>query len=280
MAKVLLVGCGKLGMAVALNLYRSGHEVVGVRKSAKAFPMGIRPLQADVTQTDSLACLKTFHPQVIIYCVAATAQSDENYFQHYVLGLKNVLESQQNNKQLERVFFVSSTRVYGQSTQEIVDEKTPAIASDFGGQRLLEAERELSALTCASTVLRLSGIYGAGRLHLINLARDQSRWPAQNHWSNRIHQEDAAAFIVHLINMHVQQQALESCYLVTDDLPTQQHDVLTWLAQQMHLDVAHKHVPELSYGKKLSNRRMRDTGFVLKYPSYQQGYAAILATLP
>ncbi|MDX1914636.1 MAG: SDR family oxidoreductase [Methylophilus sp.] len=279
MAKILLVGCGKLGMAVALNLCRAGHEVVGVRKSAQALPMGMHTLQADVTQADSLTCLKMLYPQVVIYCIAATAQNDENYFQHYVLGLKNVLESQQNNKQLEHVFFVSSTRVYGQNTQEIVDEKTPVIPSDFGGERLLEAERVLSSLSCAYTVLRLSGIYGAGRLHLINLARDQSRWPAQNHWSNRIHQDDAAAFIEHLIRMHVHQQGLASCYLVTDDLPTQQYEVLTWLAQQMHLDVAQRPVPEVLHVKRLSNRLMRETGFVLQYPSYQQGYAAILATL-
>jgi nucleoside-diphosphate-sugar epimerase len=276
MAKILLVGCGALGTAIALNLYHAGHEVVGVRKSLKQLPHAIRTIQADVTLSDTLNELAAVQAQIVIYCVAATAQNDENYYQHYVVGLRNVLEVQQSNTQLERVFFVSSSRVYGKTIDELVDENTPAIATDFGGSRLLEAEQLLAILRCEHTILRLSGIYGTGRLYLLNLAKDVVRWPLENHWSNRIHQEDAAGFVCYLVDRHSSNQKLESCYLVTDNMPTQQYEILIWLARQLNVDVENIQVPHANGGKQLSNLRMRETGFVLRYPTYLDGYKALL----
>jgi nucleoside-diphosphate-sugar epimerase len=276
MLKVLLVGCGSLGTAIAMNLFEAGHEVIGVRKSSKPLPNGLKTIQADVTMSSQFEALNLIKPQVIIYCIAANAQSDESYYLHYVAGLKHVLESQQDNTLLERVFFVSSTRVYGKVTQDIVDEDSPTIANDFGGERLLQAEQLLSQLKCEHTVLRLSGIYGPGRLYLLNMAKDMSRWPELNHWSNRIHQQDAAAFISFLVNSHEKKLQLDSCYLVTDDMPTQQYEVLLWIAKQLNQNVGNIAVPPVGGGKRLSNKRMRDTGFLLTYPTYQQGYMELL----
>ncbi len=94
-------------------------------------------------------------PEIILYCVAATAQEDDNYYQHYVLGLQHVLAAQPTNPNLKHVFFVSSTRVYGQITHALLDEVTPAEANDFGGYRLLEAEQQLQIINCSSTVLQV-----------------------------------------------------------------------------------------------------------------------------
>jgi nucleoside-diphosphate-sugar epimerase len=278
MAKVLLVGCGDLGTEIAVNLHHAGHEVIGVRKSNKPLPFAMTTLQMDVTQANLLSDLTFMHPHIVIYCIAATAQTDENYYQHYVAGLKHVLATQKQNKQLEHVFFVSSTRVYGQHTQDTIDEMTPAIPDDFGGNRLLEAEYLLNDLDCKHTVLRLSGIYGPGRLYLVNMARDFSRWPEHLQWSNRIHRDDAAAFVSHLIDLR-QRQSLSACYLVTDDQPASQYEVLAWLAQHMGLEVTCKMPSNIIHGKRLSNRLLQATGFRLKYPSYKQGYASLLASM-
>lgn len=272
MAKVLLIGCGDLGTEVAVRLHHAGHEVIGVRKSARALPLGMRTLQADVAVPDSLAPIGA---EIIVYCVAATAQTDENYAQHYVEGLRNVLQSQAG-PQLKHVFFVSSTRVYGQKTDTLIDESVPAIAADFGGVRLLEAEQLLADLPCHSTSLRLSGIYGPGRLYLVNLAKDQARWPTENQWTNRIHRDDAAAFIAYLVTQVDANQSIYPLYIVTDDMPVTQYEVLTWLATQMELPVSDKSMPPVTQGKRLSNQRLRSSGFELRYPSYQHGYATLI----
>lgn len=279
MAKVLIIGCGDLGSAIATRLHQSRHEVIGVRQSDKQLPHAMQTIQADVTQPSSLCTLENLNPTIIIYCVSASASTDESYQAHYVTGLKNVLATQANNQALLHVFFVSSTRVYGQVTEDLLDENTPAIPADFGGERLLEGENLLNNLPCKSTKLRLSGIYGTGRLYLVNMAKDFAKWPAENNWSNRIHRDDAASFIAFLVEKVAQNEEAADCYIVTDDLPTQQYDVLRWLAAQMQLDTSHIKTPQTQSGKRLSNQRLRGTGFKLQYPNYQAGYSLILQSL-
>ncbi len=275
MAKILIVGCGDLGAAVAMRLQQA-HEVIGLRLSCQPLPLGMQTIQADVTKPNTLTPLEKLNPNFIIYCVAASAQTDENYQAIYVDGLKNILATQQANQQLQHVFFVSSTRVYGQNSSEVLDENTPAISADFGGERLLEAENVLKGLPCKATSMRLSGIYGESRLYLVNMAKDLTRWPKENHWSNRIHRDDAAGFIAFLVEHASRNHEVADCYVVTDDMPTQQYEVLTWLAEQQGIDTSNIKAPIAQGGKRLSNLRLRATGFQLQYPNYQAGYSPVL----
>jgi nucleoside-diphosphate-sugar epimerase len=278
MAKVLIVGCGDLGTAIATNLQHE-HQVIGLRRSIHADPGGMQMMSANVSLPKTLFSLKKLQPNILIYCVAAAGQTDAQYLAAYVTGLKNVLDTQANNHALSHVFFVSSTRVYGQNNAEIIDEDSPAIPADFAGKRLLEAEILLKNMSCKSTSMRLSGIYGKGRLYLVNMAKEITKWPAENHWSNRIHRDDAAGFIAFLVEQVVKNQAVENCYIVTDDMPTLQYEVLTWLAHQQKIDTFNIKVPATQGGKRLSNQRLRNTGFQLQYPNYQAGYGHILQNL-
>ena len=279
MAKVLIVGCGDLGCAIAVSCQASGHTVIGLRKSSQKLPLGMHTIQADVTQPNLLAALEKLNPDIIIYCIAASARTDENYQAHYVTGLKNVLATQSQNTSLQHVFFVSSTRVYGQKTDAILDENIAAMPTDFGGIRLLEAENLLKKQACKTTSIRLSGIYGKGRLYLVNMAKDLTKWPIENHWSNRIHRDDAASFIAFLVHKTAKNQQVEDCYIVTDNMPTQQYEVLIWLAKQQDIDISDTKTPTAWGGKRLSNKRLSDTGFQLQYPNYKAGYSAILQSL-
>jgi nucleoside-diphosphate-sugar epimerase len=276
MAKILIVGCGDLGAAMALRLQQAQHEVIGLRVSSKPLPAGVALIQADVTAPDSLHALVTICPDIIIYCIAAGAQTDAAYQAQYVSGLRNVLVTQAENPRLQHVFFVSSTRVYGQVSTEILDDSVTAVAADFGGERLLEAEALLKHLPCKATVCRLSGIYGPGRLRMINLAKSNKDWPLQNSWSNRIHRDDAAAFIVFLVEKVVATEMILPCYIVTDSNPVSQYEVLNWVAEKLH---GPDYVPQLKAaagGKRLSNQAMLASGFKLQYPDYQAGYQALL----
>ena len=275
MPTVLIVGCGDLGGTVATQLSSLGIEVLGVRRSDKPIA-GVQIIQADITQPESLTGLNQIKPEILIYCVTANGQTDEQYKSHYVDGLRHVLATQSENVNLKHVLFVSSTRVYGQKTELLLDESDPALAADFGGERLLEAEVLLDKLTCNTTVLRLSGIYGAGRLRMINLAKNPLNWPAQNSWTNRIHKDDAAAFIVFLVKEVLMGKPIQTCFIVTDSKPSSQYDVLNWIANQMQLNFEVK-APTIEDGKRLSNQTMLSTGFKLQYPDFKSGYQALLA---
>lgn len=276
MAKVLVVGCGGLGSEVALILASAGHQVVGIRKSKKQLPNNLTCLQADVTDISTLSVIEGLNPNIIVYCVAANAQSDASYSAHYVKGLKNIMSMQVDNKSLQHVFFVSSTRVYGQQVDYVLRESDAALPADFGGERLLEAELFLKTLSCGTSAIRLSGIYGSGRLYLVNMAKDPTRWPKVNNWTNRIHRDDAASFISFLCGKVIAGIAVEDCYIATDDAPVLQHEVLNWLAGKLNIQVPHLQLTGVIGGKRLSNQQMHDSGFQLTYPNYQVGYCEVL----
>ena len=278
MTQVLIVGCGDLGGTVAAQLILLGVDVTGVRRSTSHMD-GVAIIQADVTAPESLAALKLIQPEILIYSVAANAQTDAQYKAHYVDGLQHVLSTQAENKRLRHVFFVSSSRVYGQITDVLLDEAESAIPADFGGKRLLEAESLLTTISCASTVLRLSGIYGESRLRMLNLAKLPQSWPVQNSWSNRIHRDDAAAFIVFLVRQVLAGIRLQNCYIVTDSMPAPQHEVLRWLASQLQIEEQPDFIADMPAegGKRLSNKAMLETGFSLQYPDFKAGYQAVMS---
>lgn len=289
MAKVLIIGCGDLGGEVARQLVKFGIQTTGIKRS-EANIDGVTIIKADVTQPASLALIKNIHPNIIIYCVAANAQTDEQYKAQYVDGLRHVLATQSENSVLKHVFFVSSTRVYGQmnakNMNNLIDESMAAIPIDFGGERLLEAEHLLKSLPCPHTVLRLSGIYGAGRLRMINLALSPENWPLKNSWTNRIHRDDAATFIVFLVMKALGKSfdkrqvlmdfSIQTCYIVTDSKPATQYEVLNWIADKLNMTKPVQVNTAIQSGKRLSNQAMLATGFRLQYPDYQAGYQALL----
>ena len=277
-AKVLIVGCGDLGLELARQLQIQDLIPIGLRRSFNA-DASFDCIQADVTESDSLSVVPNLNPDFLVYCVAASAQTDENYRQHYVEGLRNVLNALDGAINLKHVIFVSSTRMYGQATDALLDENTVPQDMDFGGLRLLEAENLLkqAGKSWTHSALRLTGIYGPGRNRMLNLAANLSNWPIQNTWSNRIHRDDAAAFIVHLIQMVLDGQSVQDCYVVTDSCPVSQYEVLHWIASQMGMDVGTE-IPEVIGGKRMSNQRMLSTGFSLKFPDYKAGYSAMLNT--
>jgi nucleoside-diphosphate-sugar epimerase len=274
--RILIAGYGDLGAAIGSILASDGMEIWGLRRSVRSHAESVAMLAGDVTRAETLACLAPVDPHILVYCVAAGEQSDDNYRAHYVDGLRNVLAALKGADALRHVFFVSSTRVYGQVGDVLLDENQPALPADFGGIRLLEAEHLLANLACGHTVLRLSGIYGPGRNRMLQLAAAPAQWPRQNAWSNRIHRDDAAAFTAFLIRRALSRQALHDCYLVTDSAPASQHEVLRWLASRIGVDIAGVISPSPSGGKRLANARMLESGFELRYPDYRAGYAGLV----
>ena len=70
----------------------------------------------------------------------------------------------------------------------------------------------------------------------------------------------------------------EALYLATDDQPVPRYEVIEWLAK-IQGNASPKGLVDVnaSRGKRVSNRRLRDSGFNLTYPDYKAGYAAVLA---
>jgi len=281
MANVLIAGCGDIGCQLGSLLVQQNHTIYGIRRNVEDIPDSISPIQADLA-------LKL--PEIpsdidyVFYIASAGKYKDSAYYQAYVLGVQHTLEAMQN-KNIKRLFFISSSSVFGQSDGEKVDETSPTSDANFSTKRLLEGEALINESKTPSTVIRFGGIYGPGRTHLIDLVQSGKAHCMEDVWSNRIHSADCAGMLAHLMNYDIRNpEKVESLYVGVDNQPTPSCEVYDWLAEQLCVpDVEHIEPKESSRqmrsNKRLSNARIKSTGYEFIYPSYQDGYLALLDTL-
>ncbi len=276
--KVLLVGCGDIGIPLGLSLSAEGREVWGLCRSS-SLPEPIKTLHADVTDATTLGILEQTSFEYVILTLTPAAFNDEGYRSVFVEGLQNVLQAL-NTDRLKRVLFVSSSSVYHQSNGEWVDEASPTEPQSFSGRRLLEAEQLLHAFPAATTVVRFAGIYGPGRRRLIEQVKaGDSCAETPPLYTNRIHRDDCVGFLKHLVELDESGAELEDCYLGVDKQPVPMWDVKHWLAIQLgvKLDTNDSETPTRRNSKRCSNRRLLASGYQLQFPSFKDGYQALLS---
>ncbi len=276
--RVLLAGCGDLGLRVAHLLRARGDEVWALRRQPPSPSGDIQWLRADLTDPDSLRKLPAGITR-LVYLPTPDRRDPAAYRATFVDGLRHLLDALDAMPQtsLRRVLFVSSSAVYGEHGGEWVNEHTPVAPAGFNGEALLEAEQLLAARTTDSIVLRLAGLYGVGRMQLIErLRRGQVVVPRQiPHWANRIHVDDAARAIAHLLPLSDPQPL----YLGVDSTPLPLDVLYDHLAGLIGAPLPAEGAAPTGIGsKQLSNRRLRDSGFVPRWPDSRSGYAALLDT--
>lgn len=279
--RLLIAGYGDLGMRVAHRVLQDPtNHVWGLRRTRPDDldkMLGFSWFQADLSNPESMKNLPAGITH-ILFSAAPNARTESDYRAVYFDGLRNVVQSAYSSA-LKRVLFISSTAVYGEHGDEWVNEETPVNPKNFNGRVLLEAEQWLSsfgrehALTTLN--LRLSGIYGPGRMALLEKLKlgQVGAPPSGAHWSNRIHVDDAAAAIVHLMGFEHPQ----STYLITDSTPLPMRTLYGALAQQVGGPIPSiSESPAFVGSKRLSNAKLRETGFVFQWPDSRDGYRDII----
>ncbi|QEY65579.1 SDR family oxidoreductase [Metapseudomonas lalkuanensis] len=276
---LLIAGCGDVGSRLAQQMLQAGWTVHGLRRQVAALPAGVLPVAGDLEQP---ACPPAW-PQgpldYLVYCVAASQSDEAGYRAAYVEGLRHVLGwLAERGQKPRRLLFVSSSGVYGQRDGEWIDETSPAEAESFSGSVMLEAERTALGSGIPATLVRLTGIYGPGREWLLKQVRMGYRVVSEPPlYANRIHVDDCAGLLAHLLKADASGAALQDCYIGVDDAPAPLHEVVGWLRERMGVTAwAEESTVRRSGSKRCSNARARALGWEPRYPSYREGYAAIL----
>ena len=272
--RILLAGCGDLGERVAQRLRARGDEVWALRRQPPTRGgHGIHWLRGDLTDPASLRELPAGITR-LVYLPAPATRDKAAYRAIFVDGLHHLLDALDRRK-LARVLFASSSAVYGEHDGDWVDEATPTDPPGFNGAVLLEAEQWLAKQSLPSTVLRLAGLYGPGRLQLIERLRaGQLRVPRETpHWANRIHVDDAAAAVAHLLQL----KSPQPLYLGVDDTPMPLDELYDFLAALIDAPLPAEGAAPAGVGsKRLRNARLRASGWAPQWPDAREGYAALL----
>lgn len=277
--RVLIAGCGDVGSRLALRLHAKGWTVYGLRRNVAALPDAIQAVAGDLHADACPAAWPQGQLDYLVYCAAATTHDEAGYRAAYVDGLRRVLGwLAQHGQRPRRVLFASSSGVYGQQQGEWIDEDSPAEAQSYSARIMREAESLALSSGLPATTVRLTGLYGPGRQWLLNQVRNGYR-VSENPplFGNRIHVDDAAGLMAHLLEADCRGVALDSCYLGVDDEPAPLHEVVAWLREQ--LGVSHwsdEAQVRRAGSKRCRNARARSLGWAPQYPSYREGYSAIL----
>jgi nucleoside-diphosphate-sugar epimerase len=276
--QVLIVGCGDIGVRLAHCLPQDAYEVTGLRRNPPVDLPFLRYQACDVTNAEELAEVLMQDFAVIVISMTPSERSDAGYERAYVKTCRNLVKGLGAQSLTPRlVIFVSSTAVYGQLDGSWVDENSPTQPVGFSGERLLEAEAVIQNSSYPNIIVRFSGIYGPNRNRLIEQVR-QKRASASTHFTNRIHADDCARSLAHLIESYRKGEKLQPIYLATDSAPAPMVEVVTWLADQMGvMEFLSETATNERGNKRCSNQRLLDSGFVFRYPSFKDGYARLLA---
>jgi nucleoside-diphosphate-sugar epimerase len=289
--RVLIVGCGYVGLPLGVELIRLGHEVFGLRRSATSETelkaAGIQPLFGDVTQPETLAKLPREFDWVV-NCVAAGGDV-ENYRQVYLQGTRNLIEWLGPNLP-KKFVYTSSTSIYGQTDGSQVKESSPTEPLVETAKILVATEKVLLVAAAQekkfpAVILRVAGIYGPDRGHWFNqFLKNEARMEGDgSRFLNMIHRDDLIGCIIAALK----NGRPGEIYNAADDEPVNQLHFFQWLAQALDKPLPPS-VPENPdaarkrgvTNKRVSNRKLKmELGHQFKYPNFRKGYSAELLRL-
>ena len=278
---VLIVGCGDLGARVGSLLMTEGWQVAAVRRDIAKLPRGFDGYAADYARSGSLDFVANLQPDYVLTTFNPTERSVSGYRAGFTRAMAYLLAGLGSHRP-RHIIAVSSTRVFAEQKGGWVDEDSALSTEDPRAVAMVEAEQLLLTSDHAASVVRFAGIYGApgGRL-LSRIARGELCSAQSCRYGNRIHRDDCAGFLVHLLQAADAGARLEQVYIGVDDKPAPQFEVESWLARAVGVeakpgsDSPAGHVP--ASHKRCRNKALRASGYQLLYPDYRSGYSAVIS---
>lgn len=272
---LLLIGHGYLGKAVAGRFHAAGWQVTatslsggdGTRALDVSSALAVADLGADIPA-----------PHAIIHCAATNRGGPEAYQRIYLDGCRHLLTAFPTSSLL----FVSSSSVYAQTDGSSVTEDSPTTPDRETGRLLLESERLV--LATRGCVARLAGIYGPERSVILAkfLAGQAAIEEDGRRFLNQIHRDDAARALLHLVNLG--DAARGGIFNVCDSSPISQIDCYRGLCGIFNHPLPPTAPRDLDRKrgwthKRVSNAKLRATGWEPEFPSFLEAAQSIAPTL-
>lgn len=280
---VLILGAGFSGSAIAKAFLPLAQSVTGTTRSedklAGLLALGIDALVYDGTTISpelAAAMERTTH---LIQSIAPGRDGDPMMRS----GASPLAELMPN---LQWAGYLSTVGVYGDHGGAWVAEDASLEPVSARSVERVAAEQAWLAFgqvqNIPVAVLRLSGIYGPGRNAFCNLAAGTARRLIKpNQVFNRIRVEDITGATVFLSG-----RSIGGVFNITDHEPAPPQDIVAEAARLMGVAPPPEmpfETAELSpmarsfYGenKRVSNTRLRDLGFVFRFPDYRISLAEL-----
>ncbi|MGH8019765.1 MAG: NAD-dependent epimerase/dehydratase family protein [Opitutaceae bacterium] len=293
----MIFGCGYVGSAVARAALARGWRIVALTRNAGRVAAlreaGVHAVQGDLASNDWHARVPR-ETRYVLDSVSSAGGGVPGYWESYVEGTKSILRWAAGGVPATLVY-TSSTSVYSAADGSIVDESS-AVGGSETSAPLLEAEKLVRGARefRRSFILRLAGIYGPVRHHLLDqLVAGAELLPGTGgHRLNLAHRDDIVSAI--LACFDAPESLAGSTFNVCGDVVSSKQELASWLARRLgrpaalfaHDEGIRGPAPGLARGRSgpapdrhVSNARIRARlGWRPQYADFRQGYEQIFAS--
>jgi nucleoside-diphosphate-sugar epimerase len=290
--RLVIFGCGYIGAALADEALARGMKIEALTrnpgKAAALRAKGIHAVVADLASSD-------WHAQIaggadfVVNCVSSGGPG--HYRASYVGGMMSVLVwAAKGSAPIGTFVYTSSTAVYPQGGGGIVDETADASGSTPNGAIIRESEKLLQSapggIVRRCFILRLAGIYGPERHHLLDQLREglPMLGGSGEHRLNLAHRDDIVAAI--LAGLTAPAGVGSDIFNVADSAPARRAEVVAWLAAKLGRpapgfdgSTTARRGGTPMPDRIISNAKLqRVLGWQPRYPDYRSGFGPILGT--
>ncbi|MGH7946976.1 MAG: NAD-dependent epimerase/dehydratase family protein [Opitutaceae bacterium] len=285
---LVIFGCGYVGAAVARWAATADLRVTALtRNPASAIVLrevGINAVVADLASQswhDEVAPA----PEFAVNCVSSGGGGTEGYRHSYLEGMRSIAAWAATRGEIGTFLYTSSTSVYPQGDGVLVDESANVSATNDRAQVLIDAEARVRSSVGAWKrwfILRLAGIYGPGRHHLLEQVRAGEVAGSGEHHLNLIHRDDIVTAIAACLTAPA--AIANQIFNAADDGRERKSQIVTWLAAELGLP------PSRFSGAPAGGRRTVTPDRVIaneklktmlawqpRYPTFREGYASLLS---
>ena len=284
--RLVIFGCGYVGGELACQAVQRGFEVTALTRNAATAEAlrnaGIHVVAADLATDD-------WHSEItgdfdhVLNAVSSGGAGLAGYERSYVGGMNSIQRWAAAGGQHGTFVYTSSTSVYPQSGGVRVDETCSTEGAGERAQILLTAEKLASTMAFRRVfILRLAGIYGPSRHHVLDQVRTGEISGRGDHRLNLVHRDDIVSAIWAAFG--ASPEIAGGIFNVADDGAATKAELAGYLARELGLP------PPTFTGVPVAGRRAvtpdrvidnanlkRVLGWRPQFPTFREGYKKMLA---
>ena len=194
---ISILGCGWLGLDLALNLINNGYNVKGSATSRSSFEnLKIKAIPAFIVDIKQRERVVSDFLSSDVLIISITSKSIDDFKR---------LITQIEKSNIKKVIFISSTSVYP-NTNNITTEETPIKTSSLTEIESLFRKNKLFQ----STIIRFGGLFGYDR-QPGNFFKKDKKIENPEGYINFIHRDDCIQIIKNVIKSNTWNQTLNAC---------------------------------------------------------------------
>ncbi|MEC4814652.1 MAG: NAD-dependent epimerase/dehydratase family protein [Scytonema sp. PMC 1069.18] len=268
---IAIIGCGYVGYAVAQYWQQNAAFTITATTTTSERVPNLKEVAEKVivvkgNDPEGLQATLQNQDVVLLSVGSKGVNTYEETYLHTAKTLVSVLKQCPTVKQL---IYTSSCSVYGDQNGALVDEETTVAPSTSNGQILSETEHLLlqaSNEQLRVCILRLGGIYGAGRelVKIYSRIAGTTRPGDGNEPANWTHKDDIVAAIE-----FVREHQLQGIYNLVDDANLTNREVIDRVCETHNLPKVTWDSSQQSkrpYNAKVSNKKIKNAGYKLIHP--------------